>query len=96
MYLSEKIPYLHIGNGRLLKKADIVGIFDCDSATVAADSREYLAKMQRSDAVVSTTEEVPRAFVLECNPAAAGRRGNTEGRGVVYLSQISPGAPAKR
>jgi len=88
--------YLHIGNRQLLIKKDVIGVFDCDLATVASDSRSYLSQMQHDGFVISLTDELPRSFLLVCKQACPGRRGAEAGKGSVYLSQISPQALAKR
>ena len=41
--------YLHAGNGRLIRKESIVGIFDLDSTTQSPVTRAFLSERQRSE-----------------------------------------------
>ena len=71
--------YLHIGNGQTVKKKEIIGIFDMDTATVSSISKQYLSKKQKEKKVTYSGEDIPRSFlVLE-----------KDGREKVFLSKIS-------
>ena len=56
--------FLHIGNGKSVKKRDIIGIFDLDSATLSKSSKKYINKMQRDGRVEYDDFDLPRSFVL--------------------------------
>ena len=56
--------YLHIGEGKMLRKKDIVGIFDLDSSTVSVNTRNYLTKMQKEKRVISLGYSLPKSFIL--------------------------------
>ena len=56
--------YLHVGNNRNIRIADIVGIFDADTATVSAVTKKYLANADSDGSVSFASEEIPKAFVL--------------------------------
>ena len=71
--------YLHIGNGKSLKKKDIIGIFDLDTATVSKVTKDFINKKERSGHLVYEDFDLPRSFVL-CD----GDDGYC-----VYLSRIS-------
>ena len=71
--------YLHIGNNKIIRHQDIVGIFDLDNATVSSVSRAFLRRAQKDGMLVSITDEIPKSMVV-----------TAEGR--VYLCQISPAA----
>ncbi len=62
--------YLHAGNGRTIRRRDIIGIFDMDNATVSSITRKMLGDMQKKGRVESAAEELPKAFILY-------REGNT-------------------
>ena len=79
--------YLHIGNGKSVKKKDIIGIFDLDSTTVAKKTRDYLAKAQKEGRVREVSYELPKSFIV-CR--------EKDGRNIVYLSQISTSTLLKR
>ena len=71
--------YLHIGNGQTVKKKEIIGIFDMDTATVSSISKQYLSKKQKEKKVNYSGEDIPRSvLVLE-----------KDGREKVFLSKIS-------
>ncbi len=78
--------YLHLGQEVLIKKDDIIGIFDMDKATVSARTRRFLAQKEKEHKVVYVTADLPKSFIL-C------------GRGkemTVYVSQISAQTLLKR
>ena len=56
--------YLHAGNGRTIRRRDIIGIFDMDNATVSSITRRMLSDMQKQGRVDSAAEELPKAFIL--------------------------------
>lgn len=71
--------YLHIGNGRSLKKKDIVGIFDLDTSTVSGITKRFINSNQKKGKVEYNDSDLPRSFILV-----------TEGEGYsVRLSRIS-------
>lgn len=56
--------YLHIGNRKSVRKKDIVGIFDLDTATVSRSGRDFINKMQGENKVEYDDTDLPRSFVL--------------------------------
>lgn len=56
--------YIHIGNNRVVRRRDILGIFDLDTASQGADTRRYLAAADRAGDVEAVREEIPKAFVV--------------------------------
>ena len=56
--------YLHIGNRKSVKKKDIVGIFDLDTATVAKAGKDFINRMHREGRVEYDDSDLPRSFVL--------------------------------
>ena len=56
--------YLHIGNGVSVKKKDIIGIFDLDTATVSKEGKHFINRMERSGLVEYNDFDLPRSFVL--------------------------------
>ncbi|MBQ7353791.1 MAG: DUF370 domain-containing protein [Clostridia bacterium] len=56
--------YLHIGEGRVLRKKDIVAIFELDSSTVSINTRAFLSKMQKENNVISLGYSLPKSFIL--------------------------------
>ena len=79
--------YLHLGNGVVVKKGDILGVFDLDNSTSSAITRKYLAQEEKAGRVVSVAElELPKSFVL-----CSGAEGST-----VYLCQLYSSTLLKR
>ncbi|MBE6702467.1 MAG: DUF370 domain-containing protein [Ruminococcaceae bacterium] len=83
--------YLHIGNNRNIREKNIIGIFDIESSTVSTTTRKYLSMAEKKGEVESSTEELPKSFILYIEdkkqkicfsqlstPALLGRSGNNE------------------
>ena len=71
--------YLHIGNKKSVKKKDIIGIFDLDTATVTKTGKDFINRLERSGSVEYDDDDLPRSFVLV----------DEEGKSKVRLSRIS-------
>ena len=70
--------YLHLGNGFVVSKKSIVGVFDMDNTTVSRNGREFFKKAQAENRVVDTTDDLPKSFILT----------NDNGENTVYISSI--------
>ncbi|MGN1458047.1 MAG: extracellular matrix regulator RemB, partial [Acutalibacteraceae bacterium] len=51
--------YLHLGKDTVVRKKDIIGIFDLDNSTVSATTRNYLAKAEKDGKVINVSPELP-------------------------------------
>ena len=71
--------FLHIGNGKTVRKKDIIGIFDMDTATSSTISRKTLHFYEKNKKVFYDDSDIPRTFIL------LGNRKDTE----IRLSHIS-------
>ena len=78
--------YLHLGGEIVVRTEDVIGIFDLDNTTASLHTRKLLTRIQKADAVVTATDDIPRSVVL-CTE---------EGREKVYLSLLSPAALGRR
>ena len=56
--------FLHVGNHKNIRKKDIIGIFDADTATVSSITRRYLKEAEKKGQVTATNEEIPKSFIL--------------------------------
>lgn len=56
--------YLHIGNGKNIKKKEIIGIFDMDSATISSVTRAYIKRMDGEGKIIYEDNDIPRSFIL--------------------------------
>ena len=78
--------YIHLGQNTVVKKDDIIGIFDLDTSTVSIHTRKFLEVAQKQNQVINVTDELPKSFVLISN-----RKKNT-----VYISQLATSTLEKR
>ena len=56
--------YIHIGQETVIKKSEIVGIFDLDNTTVMAKTRDFLNKAEKKGQVITVSYELPKSFVI--------------------------------
>ena len=68
--------YLHIGNGKTVKKERIIGIFDGCSILLFL-TYSYLSMEEKKKHVISSGEDLPKCFLLLADP----KRKQTEKRG---------------
>ena len=71
--------YLHIGNGKSVKRKDMIGIFDLDTATVSKITKDFINKSQKKGSLTYLDSDLPRAFILL----------EEDGEAKVRLSRIS-------
>ena len=56
--------FLHIGNGKSVRKKDVIGIFDLDTATITKTGKDFINRMQKNGKVEYDDDDLPRSFVL--------------------------------
>ena len=72
--------YIHIGNNVILRKKQVIGIFDMDNATVSPITRGYLSGEQKAGRVNSVSPlEIPKSFIVYLE----------NGKSRVYFSPLS-------
>lgn len=72
--------YLHLGNDVVVRKDEILGIFDLDNTSQSIVTRKYLSGAEKSGAVVNAAGlELPKSFVVCAR----------DGKQTVYLSQLN-------
>ena len=79
--------YLHLGKGRVVNTAEIIGIFDLDITSQSHITRKYLSMAEKAGQVINASEDIPKSFVVCDHPYH---------RQIVYLSQLSPATLQKR
>ncbi len=80
--------YLHLGNGVVVRKSDVLGVFDLDNTSTGVITRNYLARAEKSGQVSSVAEgELPKSFVVCATPGENQR---------VYLCQLNSSTLLKR
>ena len=72
--------YVHIGNGKMLRVSDILGIFDTDNSTVSKNTRTWLTGKEKRGKLESATDEIPKSFILTLDNKGDER---------IYFSQLS-------
>ena len=80
--------YLHLGQETIVRKEDIIGIYDMDTSTVSKWSREYLSKAEKEKRVVNVSFELPKSYVV-C-------KSKNENKEIVYISPLSSQTLQKR
>ena len=78
--------YLHLGSDVIIKKQEIVGIFDIDKTTISKRTRDFLSEKEKQGKIINVTNELPKAFIVS-------KRGDDI---VAYISQISTATLLKR
>ena len=74
--------YLHLGNGFVVRKDEILAVFDLDNSSQSHLTRDFLARAEQAGNVVNAAgAELPKSFVI------AGRN--------VYLCQYNSSTLAK-
>ena len=80
--------YLHLGNDVVVRKADIVAVFDLDNTSQSIQTRDYLSRAEKAGRVIiASGEELPKSFVV-CRGADGGQW--------VYLSLLNSSTLLKR
>ncbi len=80
--------YLHLGESTIVKKKDIVGIFDLDTTTVMKSSRHYINKAEKEKRTVTVSYELPKSFVVVSKKGTKAQK--------IYISQLSSVTLEKR
>lgn len=74
--------YLHIGNGKTVRKKNVIGIFDMDKTTMSGITKKFLSDSEKKGKVCSVSSDIPKSFIL------------TDDK--IYISQISAQAITSR
>ena len=67
--------YVSIGPGAVVRRGDLVGVFDLDNATWSHRTRKSLAVCEREGRVIAVGDDLPRA--PSGADLAAGENGST-------------------
>ena len=80
--------YLHLGQDTIVKKEEIVGIYDMDTSTISKWSRDYLSKAEKEKRVINVSFELPKSYVV-C-------KGKGDNKERVYICPLSSHTLLKR
>ncbi len=78
--------YLHLGNDCVVRKKDIIGIFDLENTSLSKDTKDFLAHAQKNGEVVYLTMDIPKSYIV-CE---------TNGEKKIYISLLSASTLRKR
>ena len=56
--------YLHIGNKKSVRRREVIGIFDLDTATVTDTGKFFLTYAERTGKTEYADDDLPRSFVI--------------------------------
>ena len=68
--------YLNLGSSVLIRKKDVVGIFDLDTSTIGETTKEFLRCGEKNGKSISVGDDIPKAFVVTAD-------------GKIYITTIS-------
>jgi hypothetical protein len=77
--------YLHIGNDKVVRLQDIIGVFDIETSSISKITRDFLNNAQINGNIYNVTNELPKSFIVCSNLKEKGNYGKY----IVYISQIS-------
>ncbi|MBQ3092914.1 MAG: DUF370 domain-containing protein [Clostridia bacterium] len=83
--------YINIGENNIINTKNILGVFDIDKLTVYKNNREYLSICEKYNKIKSTTENLPKSFIICVNNNK--NNNNTE---KIYLSCLTCSTISKR
>ena len=78
--------FIHIGNDAVVRREDIIGVFDMDNTTVSRFSREFLANAQKSGRISDISDDLPKSYIVT----------NYRGTSKVYIASVSSQTILKR
>ena len=78
--------YLHIGNNVIMKREDIIGIFDLKAIKKSKNCKKFFEKLEENNNIINISEGIEESLVL------AMKKNKLKG----YISNISSGTLGKR
>ncbi len=79
--------YLHVGQDIVVKRGDIIGVFDIENTTVSGTTRKFLSAAEKGGQVAYVTYDLPKSFTVCCRE---------KGKQTVIISPIAPRTLKKR
>lgn len=86
--------YIHVGDGKSIRRRDVIGIFDIDGETTTEATADFLRKSEKIGITESAGDMLPRSVVL-CEDRR-GRSVRDRRRYRVVFSHLSSGTLAMR
>ena len=79
--------YVYLGQDKVIRTQDIIGIFDLDNTTVSKFTREMLHKAEQNEDVITIMGDLPKSFIV-----CAEKKGKQK----IYISPVTPSTLTKR
>ena len=84
--------YLHLGQEVVVRKRDLIGVFDIENTTVSRNTRDFLNHAEKTGNVGYINYDLPISF----NVCAPPKGDPDAGKTTVYVSPIAPRTLYKR
>lgn len=79
--------YIYLGQDKVVRYSEIIGIFDLDNTTVSKTTREMLRKAEQCGDAVTIAGDLPKSYVV-CS--------KEKGRQRIYISPVTPSTLQRR
>jgi hypothetical protein len=79
--------YLYLGQDKVVRYDEIIGIFDLDNTTVSKTTREMLGKAEKNGDAVTIIGDLPKSYVV-CS--------EKKGKQKIYISPVTPSTLQRR
>ncbi len=56
--------YLHLGNDVVVRKDEVIAVFDMDNTTISKHSRKFLTEAEKAGAVIDITDDLPKSYIV--------------------------------
>ena len=56
--------FIHLGENCVIRKKDMIAVFDIENTSTSAITRDYLNKAGKFKKVIYVTEDMPKSFVV--------------------------------
>lgn len=79
--------YLHLGGAVVVRKKDILAVFDLDNTTQSSITKKYLANAEKNGRIINVSgDDLPKSYVV-CSD---------NGEQTIYICQLNSSTLQKR
>ena len=86
--------HINIGSNRLIKKRDIIGIFDLDTASHEKETKDFLKIAEKEKNIEVCRTDLPKSFVVVSSAQKKQRKNGK--KHTVFLTTLSSASLAGR